>query len=84
MANVKTAISLQKALFERADDMARDMSISRSRLFALALEDYIEKQQNRKMLEQLNRAHADGLDQDEIRLLRAAKKTHRRIVDGEW
>ncbi len=37
MQNVKTAISLQKSLFEQAENLARRMKISCSRLFVLAL-----------------------------------------------
>jgi len=53
MENVKTAVSIQKSLFEQAKDLARKMKVSRSRLFVLALEDYIRRQQNRELLAQI-------------------------------
>lgn len=39
--NVKTAILSQKALFEQVEPLAREMNVSQSQLFALALEDLL-------------------------------------------
>ena len=84
MQNIKTAISIQKSLFEQAEDLARKMKVSRSRLFVLALEDYIRRQQNRELLAQINAAYADEPDSAEQTLRRKARHTHRRIVESEW
>ncbi|MDE3089568.1 MAG: hypothetical protein KGJ80_09350 [Chloroflexota bacterium] len=84
MQNVKTAISIQKSLFEQAEKLARQMQVSRSRLFVLALEDYIHRQQNRELLTRINAAYAGEPDASERRLHRKARRTHRRIVEGEW
>jgi metal-responsive CopG/Arc/MetJ family transcriptional regulator len=84
MQSVKTAISIQESLLEQAESLARNMKISRSRLFALALEDYIHRQQNRELLAQINAAYADEPDLSEQTLLRNARRTHRQIVEGEW
>lgn len=84
MRSVKTAISIQRSLFEQAEDLARRMNVSRSRLFVLALEDYIRRQQNRELLAQINAAYATEPDLPAQALHRAAKRTHRRIVEGEW
>jgi metal-responsive CopG/Arc/MetJ family transcriptional regulator len=84
MENVKTAISIQKALFDQAEDLARKMKVSRSRLFVLALEDYLRRQQNREMLAQINAAYADEPDPSEQMLRRKSKRQHRKIVEGEW
>ena len=84
MRTVKTAVSLQKPLFEQAEELAHRMRVSRSRLFVLALEDYIHRQQNRELLAQVNAAYSGEPDQAEKTLRRKARKTHRRIVEGEW
>ena len=84
MQNVKTAISIQKSLFEQAEKIARRMKVSRSRLFALALEDYIHRKQNRELLAKINAAYADEPDSTERTLQRKARSTHRRMVRGEW
>ena len=82
MQSVKTAISIQKSLFDQAEKLARRMKVSRSRLFVLALEDYIHRQQNRELLTQINAA-SDEPDPVEPALRRHARRTHRRIVERE-
>lgn len=84
MQNVKTAISIQKSLFDQAEKIARKMKVSRSRLFALALEDFIQRTQNRELLAQINAAYAEEPDATEKTLRSKTSKTHRRIVRGEW
>jgi metal-responsive CopG/Arc/MetJ family transcriptional regulator len=84
MENIKTAISIQKAVFDQAEDLARRMKVSRSRLFVLALEDYLRRNQNRELLAQINAAYADEPDAAERTLRRKSRRTHRRIVEGEW
>jgi len=84
MQNIKTAISMHKSLFEQAENLARKLKVSRSRLFVMALEDFIHRQQNRELLEQINAAYKDEPDRSEQTLRRKAKRTHRRIVEGEW
>lgn len=84
MQNIKVAVSIPRSLFEQAEDLARRMNISRSRLFTLALEDYIRRQQNRELLAQIDAAYADEPDLPERPLRREVRHIHRRIVEGEW
>ena len=84
MSNIKTAISLQKSLFEQVDLMAREMKVSRSRLFVMALEDYIRRYQNQILLEKINQAYQDAPDKIEKTRLRGIKKQQRKVVEGEW
>ena len=84
MDTVKTAISIQKPLFEQAEDLARKLKISRSRLFGLALEEFIRRQRNRELLEQINAAYADEPDTTEQTLRHKERRSHRRMVEGEW
>jgi metal-responsive CopG/Arc/MetJ family transcriptional regulator len=41
---MKTAISIDDGLLQEADDTARRLGVSRSRLFALAVSDFLEHQ----------------------------------------
>ncbi len=83
MQNVKTAISIQKSLFEQAEKLAGKMKVSRSRLFALALEEYLRREQNRELFAQINAAYADEPDSTERTLRRKTRSMHRRIARGE-
>lgn len=84
MLAVKTAISIEKVLFDQAEKIARTMKVSRSRLFVLALQDFIEHQKNKDLLAQINAAYSDAPDAAEQTLRKNARRQHRRIVDGEW
>lgn len=84
MSNVKTAISLQKSLFEQVEALARELKISRSHLFVLAVEDFLRRYQNQQLLEQINSAYEDTPDLNEQSRLRKMRRHHRQIVEGEW
>ncbi len=84
MATTKTAISIQTSLIEQADELARQMNISRSRLFARAIEDFVQHYQNRELLEKINAAYEEISDPAEEERLRRMRRGQRRIVEGEW
>jgi metal-responsive CopG/Arc/MetJ family transcriptional regulator len=84
MANVKTAISLQESLFEQVEALADEMKISRSRAFALVVEDFVRRHQNRRLLERINDAYTNIPDPAEETLRQRMRRQHRRIVRGEW
>lgn len=84
MQAIKTAISIEKNLFEQAEKLARDMNVSRSKLFVIALQDFIEHQKNKEMLAQINSAYADEPDPAELTLRAKSRRQHRRTLEGEW
>ncbi len=84
MAHIKTAISLQESLFEQVDTLAHEMKVSRSRLFVLALEEYVRRHQNRQLLERINQAYREPGDASEQKRLHKTRRLHRKVVEGEW
>lgn len=74
MANVKTVISLQEALFEQAEALANELKISRSRLFSLALENFIRRSCNQQLLEKLDTAYEDVTEDGEQSLRRRLRR----------
>jgi metal-responsive CopG/Arc/MetJ family transcriptional regulator len=84
MANVKTAISLQRALFEQIDTLAKEMQVSRSRFFVLAAEEFILRHQNRRLLEAINGAYDELPDAKEQSLRHRMREQHRQLVEGQW
>ena len=85
MANtVKTAISIQKSLFEQAESLAQELNVSRSELFGLAIETFVKNHQNQALLQEINNAYSDEHDaSDKVRLSKM-RKHHRKIVRNEW
>ena len=84
MPTTKTAISIQKSLIDQADELALELKISRSRLFVLAVEDFIQRYQNRKLLEKINAAYEAVPDSAEETRLGRMRHVQRRIVEAEW
>lgn len=84
MQSVKTAVSLQRQLFQEVDRIAHEQKIPRSRVFVLALEAYVAQYQNRLLLDQINSVYADAPDATEQKRVKAVRRIHRRIVEGEW
>lgn len=83
MANVKTAISLQKSLFEQAEALASEMKISRSRLVALALEEFIRRQ-NQQLMDKINASYPEPPDSQEQIHQDHLHRQHQHIVKNEW
>ena len=84
MANIKTAISLHENLFKQAESMAHEMKLSRSRLVATALEEFIKRHQNRQLLDRINEAYRGQADDSERKYLRKMNRRHRKLIDDRW
>jgi len=55
---MKTAISLPDQLFQSADAAAKVLGLSRSALIQKALEDFLESQSQKSIIEKLNRVYS--------------------------
>jgi metal-responsive CopG/Arc/MetJ family transcriptional regulator len=65
MANIKTAISIDKPLFEEVDELAHELNTSRSHIFSLAAQEFINRHKNQKLLQAINEAYVDMPDEKE-------------------
>jgi metal-responsive CopG/Arc/MetJ family transcriptional regulator len=74
MASVKTAVSIPRPLFDEVEALAGKLGVSRSRLYARALEDYVEHHENERLLEKINSAYAQPLDAEERELFGRMKR----------
>ncbi|MDA3916670.1 MAG: ribbon-helix-helix domain-containing protein [Deltaproteobacteria bacterium] len=83
MSSVKTAISLETNLFNQVNQLSKDLHVSRSKLFALAVKDYLKKQENKMLLAQLNAAYSDSPNGEEKTISKAMHEKHRKIVGRE-
>ena len=83
MPSVKTAISLDEELFNKVNKLAHKLHISRSRVFTIAVQDYLQKQENQALLAQLNDAYSDHPSNEEKKITKSLKAKHRKIVEQE-
>jgi metal-responsive CopG/Arc/MetJ family transcriptional regulator len=84
MATIKNAISIDKPLFEQLDDLANELNTSRSRIFALAAEEFIQRHKNLKLLEAINAAYDDFPDKKETSLITLIRSKHLKMVKDQW
>ena len=84
MAKIKTTISLKESLVEQADAIAEEMGISRNRLFSVAVEQFVVRYQNQKILGALNDVYRDGPRDSEQQLLHEAKLKYQQRFEDEW
>ena len=81
--SVKTAISIQKELFQEVNRLAEELHVSRSKLFVLAVRDFIKKYENKKIISQINKAFDDYPDPDEERLHNAIRQKQAGKIERE-
>ncbi|PPS45127.1 hypothetical protein [Chroococcidiopsis sp. TS-821] len=55
---MKTAISLPNSVFEAAEALAAQLSLSRNELYTKALQPYVQKYNRHQILEKLNQVYA--------------------------
>jgi len=80
---MKTAISIDERLLRSADDSARSMGVSRSRLFSLAVNDFLQRRKQEQMLQCLNEVYAD-VEPMEKSLLKRMKARTARTIQDKW
>lgn len=71
--SMKIALSIPDALFESAESLGKRLGVSRSRLYATAMADFLAKHRGRKVTDRLNAlygAEEGRLDPDVRRLQR--------------
>ncbi len=81
---MKTAISIDDGLLQEVDKTARLMGLSRSRLFALAVGDFLQRRRREQMLHRLNEVYSSAIDPAEKTLLKRIKTKVRSAVKERW
>ena len=81
---MKTAISIDDHLLHEADVAARKLGLSRSRLFAVAVHDYLRKREAEKTVRQLNRVYAKESGSRDLRTTSMLKAKFRSTLKDRW
>ncbi len=56
---MKTAISIPNPIFEAAEQLAKELGMSRSELYSTAIAAFVEAHQSENVTEKLNQIYAD-------------------------
>ena len=84
MSTVKTAISIDSSLFDQAEKLSQQLSLSRSQLFSIAVQEFIQRNRSRRMFDALNKAYADDATVEEKKLLQAIKRKQGKLSGNKW
>lgn len=82
MPNIKTAISIEKPVFEQMDMLAKNLKVSRSRLYSMAAREFIQRHKNAELLERINDAYDDLPESEPI--ISKMRPKHYKIVKDQW
>lgn len=83
MPNIKTAISIEKPILDQVNDLAKDLNISRSRLFAIAAQEFIQRHANMELLQAINDAY-DDLPEVDTKIVDKMRPLHLKMVKNQW
>ena len=84
MSTVKTAVSIEREIFDEVDNVARELNVSRSRVIGLALKEFLKRRQNQRLLEQINTAYnEEPQSEEEEAFLRFGRRDMQRVLDHE-
>jgi len=72
---MKVAVSIPDELFESAESLGKRLRVSRSRLYATALSEFLAKHQGRKVTERLNQVYAAEESHLDERLARVQRRS---------
>jgi metal-responsive CopG/Arc/MetJ family transcriptional regulator len=84
MSVIKTAISIDKSLFEKINKLADEIKLSRSQIFSQAVKYFVDKRDNLELVRKINRAYSDVLDEDEAKRLEKSEQRYKEILKEEW
>lgn len=78
---MKVAVSIPEDLFASAETLGKRLGVSRSRLYATALAEFLAKHRGRKVTERLNRVYGAEQSRLETQLRRLQARS---IRDESW
>jgi len=82
MTTIKTAISINEPLFLAVEKLAQELNISRSSLFVMAVEKFLQQHQNQKLLAKLNEVYVQPDEAEAMR--QVISQYHQKLVQGAW
>ena len=70
---MKTAISVSDDLLQAGDQAAKLLGVSRSRLFSMALQEFLRTRHKAQIAEQLNEVYGDNPDREDREMVEQLK-----------
>ncbi|MDE0198470.1 MAG: ribbon-helix-helix domain-containing protein [Caldilineaceae bacterium] len=80
---VRIEISLGSSLIEKVESLARELEMSRNELLSIAVQEFIERSETRRMMAALNEVHGEPPDEEERATLRHMLELYRKTLSDE-
>ncbi|MGI4787878.1 MAG: hypothetical protein ACRYFS_03405 [Janthinobacterium lividum] len=84
MAIVKTAISIDENIFQQAEEVASFLKVSRSRAFAMAMEEFAKRQKGEQITRQINESYTDEAADEDRKIVHQMRSAERPHAEMEW
>jgi metal-responsive CopG/Arc/MetJ family transcriptional regulator len=84
MSTVKTAISINKKLYNEVEKLSNKLKLSRSQIFSQAVEYIIKRKKNLELLQKINQVYNDSQNKTDDILSKKIKSKHSKLVKGTW
>ncbi len=84
MVSKKTTISIEEPILVEIEALAEEMNVSRSRIFTLAVREFLEAHRNRQLINELNAVYQTEPDEEEQRVRDLMKRKQYRMVKEQW
>ena len=82
---VRIEITLSSSLNEKMESLTRELKMSRNELLSIAVQEFIERRETRRMMAALNEVYGDPPDEEELAILRQMLELHRKTLrDDPW
>lgn len=84
MAIVKTAISIDENIFQQAEEVACLLKVSRSRAFAMAMEEFAKRKKSERITQQINESYSDAAENEDRAIVRQMRSSYHPHAEMEW
>jgi metal-responsive CopG/Arc/MetJ family transcriptional regulator len=84
MSTIKTAISIDESLFRKAEELAEELQISRSLLYARAVEEFVRGHERNQILRELNEVYGEEMEAQDLGFLQRARQHMEKRPKDEW
>ncbi|BDA74447.1 hypothetical protein CAL7716_086130 [Calothrix sp. PCC 7716] len=72
------------SVYDEVCALAEEMNIFQDELLVIAIEKYIQRRKNQKLLHSINNAYADGLDASEEVMLDQMRRHQQQLFEQEY
>ena len=80
--SVKTAISIEKELYDEAEKTAAAMRVTRSKLYSIALEKFLKDRENECLLREINENYQAN-DAEDDKILNMIRNIRKKTTENE-